>query len=207
MGRIEEVPEVPLVVANSTVNKIKKIRAGKGKMRNRRYVMRKGPLVIYSDNNKKLVQAFRNIPGVDTCDVSRLNLLQLAPGGHLGRFIIWTEDAFEQLDSLYGTFTENSKEKKNYHIPRPIMTNADLVRIINSDEIQAVVRPKKEQTKNFTRKKNPLKNQNFMEKLNPYAKVAKTLSNKRSADEQISPQQRKQIKQKRSGFYEILHQD
>merc|ERR1712063_226680 len=230
--RIEEVPEVPLVVANSTVNKIektkqavellkqvgayndvqkaknsKKIRAGKGKMRNRRYVMRKGPLVIYSDNNKKLVKAFRNIPGVDTCDVSRLNLLQLAPGGHLGRFIIWTEDAFEQLDSLYGTFTENSKEKKNYHIPRPIMTNADLVRIINSDEIQAVVRPKKEQTKNFTRKKNPLKNQNFMERLNPYAKVAKTLSNKRSADEQISSQQRKQIKQNRAGFYEILHQD
>ena len=29
-------------------------------------------------------------------------LLQLAPGGHLGRFIIWTKSAFSKLDELYG---------------------------------------------------------------------------------------------------------
>ncbi len=28
---------------------------------------------------------------------------QLAPGGHLGRFIIWTKSAFEKLDSIFGT--------------------------------------------------------------------------------------------------------
>ena len=28
--------------------------------------------------------------------------LQLAPGGHLGRFIIWTKSAFDQLDSIFG---------------------------------------------------------------------------------------------------------
>merc|ERR1712032_644362 len=37
----------------------KKIRAGKGKMRNRRYVMRRGPLVIYSEDNG-IVRAVRN---------------------------------------------------------------------------------------------------------------------------------------------------
>merc|ERR1712060_543177 len=68
----------------------KKIRAGKGKMRNRRYVMRKGPLVIYSEDNG-IVRAMRNIPGVDTACVSRLSVLQLAPGGNFGRFLIWTE--------------------------------------------------------------------------------------------------------------------
>merc|ERR1719204_2370667 len=77
-------------------------RAGRGKMRNRRFRNRVGPLVIYNEDNA-VVRAFRNIRGVDTCQVSRLNLLQLAPGGHLGRLIIWTQSAFQALDGLYGT--------------------------------------------------------------------------------------------------------
>ena len=28
--------------------------------------------------------------------------VQLAPGGHLGRFIIWTRSAFERLDEVFG---------------------------------------------------------------------------------------------------------
>ncbi|XP_022857601.1 60S ribosomal protein L4-like [Olea europaea var. sylvestris] len=109
--RIEEVPELPLVVSDSTealektnaAMKILKqigaytdaekakdslgIRPGKGKMRNRRYISRKGPLVVYGTEGAKLVKAFRNITGVEVAHVSRLNLLKLAPGGHLGRFI------------------------------------------------------------------------------------------------------------------------
>lgn len=34
--------------------------------------------------------------------MERLNLLQLAPGGHLGRFCIWTKSAVEQLDKIFG---------------------------------------------------------------------------------------------------------
>ena len=60
----------------------KKIRAGQGKMRNRRFVMRRGPLIVYSADNG-ISKAFRNLPGVDLCSVDRLNLLQLAPGGHV----------------------------------------------------------------------------------------------------------------------------
>jgi ribosomal protein L4 len=33
-----------------------------------------------------LLELLRNVPGVETVHVSRLNLLQLAPGGHVGRF-------------------------------------------------------------------------------------------------------------------------
>jgi len=51
------------------------MRAGKGKMRNRRYQLRKGPLVIYGTENVKLVKALRNVPGVECCNVSRMNLL------------------------------------------------------------------------------------------------------------------------------------
>merc|ERR1711941_246809 len=79
----------------------RRIRAGKGKRRNRRYVQHVGPLVVY-DESGPLTQAFRNLPGVELCQVSRLNLLRLAPGGHLGRFIVWTEGAFKQLDSVFG---------------------------------------------------------------------------------------------------------
>jgi hypothetical protein len=75
----------------------KKIRRGTGKMRNRRYVERKGPLLVYASNNG-IEQGFRNIPGMEIACVDRLNLLKLAPGGHLGRFVIWTQAAFEKLD-------------------------------------------------------------------------------------------------------------
>jgi large subunit ribosomal protein L4e len=191
--RIEQLPEVPLVVENKSIDNLDKtsaavkflknlnaygdvekakdslkIRAGKGKMRNRRYVQRRGPLVIYNDKSP-LVKAFRNLPGVELACVSRLNLLQLAPGGHLGRFCIWTKDAFERLDSLYGTYRKPSAEKSDYRLPRPLLTNADLSRIINSDEVQSTLREKIPQRKMRTQKKNPLKNLGVRVKLNPLA--------------------------------------
>lgn len=53
----------------------KSIRAGKGKLRGRRYNTRKGPLIIYNNENVKLLRAVRNIPGVEVANVNRLNLL------------------------------------------------------------------------------------------------------------------------------------
>jgi len=153
--RVMEVPELPLVVNNLSVDSTKtllgvfkklgvseelkrsrdsrKIRTGHGKMRNSRYVMRKGPLIIYGDQNNKVKQTARNLPGVDTCNVHRLNLLQLAPGGHLGRFIIWTQDAFAELNKIFGNYRAKGIEKGGYVLNRNTMTCADLSRIINSD--------------------------------------------------------------------------
>jgi len=149
-----------------------KIRRGKGKLRGRRYVQRRGPLVVYNEDGP-LVKAFRNLPGVELAAVSRLNLLQLAPGGHLGRFVIWTKDAFERLDAIYGTYKKTSTEKHDFHLPRAAMSNADLARIINSDEVQTRLRPKKANNRQFIRKRNPLKNLGFLLRLNPYAKNLK----------------------------------
>ncbi|KAF6134922.1 hypothetical protein GIB67_002323 [Kingdonia uniflora] len=198
--RIEEVPEIPLVVSDSAegvektkeaikvlseigamgdVEKAKKsisIRPGKGKMRNRRYISRKGPLVVYGTEGTKIVKAFRNIPGVEVANVERLNLLKLAPGGHLGRFIVWTKSALEKLDSVYGSFEKSSEKKKGYVLPRSKMVNADLARIINSDEVQSVVRPIKKDVKRAPLKKNPLKNLNTMLRLNPYVKTARRMA-------------------------------
>ncbi|MCT8882745.1 hypothetical protein K4W56_20845, partial [Clostridioides difficile] len=88
-------------------------------------------------------------------NVERLNLLQLAPGGHLGRFIIWTKSAFQKLDSLYGTYSKKSASKTGYQLPRHQMNNANLGRLINSDEIQSVVRAGKYQKHRRFQKKNP----------------------------------------------------
>jgi len=102
-------------------------------MKNSRFTMRKGPLVIYGDENPLVKRASRNLPGVEVCNVNRINLLQLAPGGHLGRLIVFTKDAFEKLDSIFGTFTQASEAKKGFQLGRSMMTCADLARIINSD--------------------------------------------------------------------------
>merc|ERR1712115_587048 len=126
----------------------KQLRAGKGKMRNRRYTLRRGPLVIYAKNDG-IELAFRNLPGVELCCVDRLNLLQLAPGGHMGRFCVWSQAALEALDTIYG--------EEGKRIPTAAMTNADLARIINSDEIQSVLNAVKPGSKHYAPKANPLR--------------------------------------------------
>jgi large subunit ribosomal protein L4e len=182
---IDQVKEVPLVVdasiesvqktkealailnrigAGADVDKAKAsqaLRTGTGKMRNRRYVARKGPLIVYASDNG-ISKSFRNIPGVDLINVEKLNLLKLAPGGHLGRFIVWTQPAFEKLEAVYGS-------KKGYALPTNIMANSDLTRIINSEEIQTKLVAKKSGTPRYRHKKNPLTNLGVRVKLNPYA--------------------------------------
>jgi large subunit ribosomal protein L4e len=154
------------------VKRTKKLRAGKGKMRNRRFVLRKGPLVIY-DESDGIDKAFRNLPGVELAKVDNLSVLNLAPGGHLGRFCVWTQSAFNKLDKLFGT-GKQAMLKKGYSLPKPIMTNADLHRIINSDEVQSRLRPKKSQSKRLRLKRNALKNKVYMSKLNPFANVQRS---------------------------------
>jgi len=124
----------------------KQTRPGKGKMRGRLYKRRRGPLVVYKNDNG-LVQAFRNIPGVDLMCVDRPNLLQLAPGGSVGRLCVWSKSAFEAL----------SDRSSGKNVPQTIMTNSDLNALINSDEIQAVVNAQKS-VKKVMRKRNLLAN-------------------------------------------------
>ena len=201
--RVENVPELPLVVDDklesyektkdaigflkrfgayedvAKVIKNKRLRAGKGKMRGRRYKLRKGPLVVFSHENVKLAKAFRNIPGVEVANVNRLNLRQLAPGGQLGRFIIWTASAFKALDHIFGSYRKTGEEKKGYQLNRPLLANADLARIINSDQIQNVVRvAHKNKPFHQIQKKNPLRNVKALKALNPNAALVKIAAKK-----------------------------
>uniref|UniRef100_A0AC34PY77 60S ribosomal protein L4 C-terminal domain-containing protein n=1 Tax=Panagrolaimus sp. JU765 TaxID=591449 RepID=A0AC34PY77_9BILA len=153
------------------VYRSKHIRAGKGKSRNRRHKQKKGPLVIYN-NDGGIHKAFRNIPGVSTSNVNYLNLLKLAPGGHVGRLVIWTESAFRKLDSIFGTYTTKSDVKSGFSLPKAKMSNCDLTRLLRSDEIKKAIREKPVRAVVSRPHGNPLKNKKLMEKLNPYASVA-----------------------------------
>jgi len=193
---IDGIPEVPLVVADSVqsftktkqaveflrrnkawadiakVYASRRMRAGKGKLRNRRHVQKLGPLVVY-DQDQGLTKAFRNIPGCDAIQVDNLNLLKLAPGGHVGRFIIWTESAFKKLDGLYGTWRKPSATKAGWNLPQPKMANTDLTALLKSDAIRAVLRAPNKKVSRAVVRTNPLKNIRTMLQLNPYAAVVK----------------------------------
>jgi len=202
--KVDKVPELPLVLETkdtntksllSTLNKLgagadlakvrksKQIRQGTGKYRNSRYVMRKRPLLVYGDDSSNVKQAARNLPGVDTCHVSRLNILQLAPGGHLGRFVIYTKDAFKALSTVFGGYSEASTQKSGFTLNRTVMACADIARIINSDQVQSKLREVRQNIVAHDKtKKNPLKNKAMMNKLNPFAKKKAELIAKQEKD-------------------------
>jgi large subunit ribosomal protein L4e len=75
----------------------RKVRAGRGKMRGRRYKQRKSVLIVTGD--KQLLPA-RNLAGVDTVSVDRLNAELLAPGTQAGRLTVWTESAIKKLEGF-----------------------------------------------------------------------------------------------------------
>jgi large subunit ribosomal protein L4e len=216
--RVDQVPEFPLVLADS-LNRVtktkdakailerhgafadvqkaddsKKLRCGAGKSRNRRYTQRRGPLIVY-DASEGLDKSFRNLPGCELALVDNLSLLDLAPGGHLGRFIVWTKGAFEKLDSIFGTYDESAKLKNGFTLPRSSMTNADLARIINSDEIQSVLRPIQTTTNVIPQKRNPLKVNAVRVALNPYhAAVVKRETDKQNASKDAKGKATKAIR-------------
>jgi len=193
---IEQISECPLIIADKVeefkktkdavallkrlkawpdvmkVYNSKRLRAGIGKMRNRRYKKKLGPCVIYNKDSG-ITRAFRNIPGITLQNVNQLNLLRIAPGGHVGRFCIWTESAFRKLDALYGTWRKGSLLKKDFNLPMPIMSNTDLQRLLKSDEIKAALRPRQTSQIRHKVKLNPLRNIRAMIRLNPYAAVLK----------------------------------
>jgi len=123
---IEDVPAIPLIVTDDLerlkktkegeetlihlgvlsdiyrVRESRKIRAGKGKRRGRRIKQAVGPLIVLAEN-KGVMGAARNIPGVGIVTVNDLNAEILAPGAHPGRLTIWTEGAIKKLGELHSS--------------------------------------------------------------------------------------------------------
>lgn len=120
---IDNIPELPLVIDDKiqTIKKTsaafkifsdlglntelskskqsKKIRAGKGKRRGRKYKKNRGILFVIKEDFG-IMKATRNIPGIEIVKFENMSINNLAPGGSLGRLILWSQSAFDELNNL-----------------------------------------------------------------------------------------------------------
>ncbi|MCK4884018.1 MAG: 50S ribosomal protein L4, partial [Candidatus Diapherotrites archaeon] len=81
---------------------LKKIRAGRGKTRGRKYKTKRSALIVVA-NHKDIQQAAANLPGIEVIQVEQLNAHILAPGTMAGRLVVWTESSIEKLSKgLFG---------------------------------------------------------------------------------------------------------
>ncbi len=117
--RIESVKEMPIVVDDKiqelkkTKDLIKflkkiglekeleriserKIRAGRGKSRGRKYKVKVGPLFVITED-KGIGKAVSNLLGCNVCRVGNLSAEYLAPGAQPARLTIFTKSAIEKL--------------------------------------------------------------------------------------------------------------
>nr|WP_321497511.1 50S ribosomal protein L4 [uncultured Methanolobus sp.] len=76
------------------------IRAGKGKLRGRRFKNKKS-LLIVATCDSPIMKSARNLAGVDVVSVDSLNAEVLAPGTHAGRLTVWTESAISSLGGMF----------------------------------------------------------------------------------------------------------
>jgi large subunit ribosomal protein L4e len=72
----------------------RKVRAGRGKMRGRRFKQRKSLLIVTAE---KPLKAARNLAGVDVITLEQLTTELLAPGTLPGRLTVFTESAIVKL--------------------------------------------------------------------------------------------------------------
>lgn len=134
----------------------RKIRAGKGKKRGRKYRKIRGILIVVSRDDCSLKNAGKNIPGVEIKSVEKLNAEILAPGTNPGRLTTFTEAAIDKL-AKERLFTDNpliSKEEKE-EIKKVKKEQKEDVEKIKKEEKTKTVRKKakKKETEKKTAKK------------------------------------------------------
>ncbi len=121
--KIEEVKEIPLVVEDEFQKltkakevekafealgvatdieraKEKKIRAGKGKRRGRKYRRKKSVLIVVS-KDEGIGKGAGNFPGVDVVLAKDVSAEDLAPGTHAGRLCIFTKSALQVIEGRF----------------------------------------------------------------------------------------------------------
>jgi len=96
----------------------RRVRAGRGKRRGRKYKRKKGPLIVVSGENEEIIRAARNLEGVDVVPVDKLSVEHLAPGGHPGRLTIWTKKAIFLLEKKINDQWNRWKARKEIDLEK-----------------------------------------------------------------------------------------
>ncbi|MCQ2085843.1 MAG: 50S ribosomal protein L4 [archaeon] len=74
-----------------------KIRAGRGKMRNRKYRTPTSILFVVSDDDAPILRGACNLPGVQVKTVNSISAAILAPGGDAGRLTVYTKSSIASI--------------------------------------------------------------------------------------------------------------
>lgn len=82
------------------VIKVKKQRAGRGKLRGRKYKSNAGLLFVIGSGEKT------KRSGIDVVKVDELRIKDLAPNGEAGRITIYTEKAIAEINEIFGEKNE-----------------------------------------------------------------------------------------------------
>ncbi len=76
--------------------------SGKPRLRGRKAKVKRGPLIIVSEDSG-IFKAAGKLRGVDCVLASNLSPIHMAPGGHPGRLVLWSKSALDSLPrALYG---------------------------------------------------------------------------------------------------------
>jgi large subunit ribosomal protein L4e len=75
----------------------KRIRAGRGTMRDRKYKVPRSVLLVVGDDDVPLFKGASNLTGVEVVSARGLNASLLAPGGDAGRLTVFSESALRRV--------------------------------------------------------------------------------------------------------------
>lgn len=105
---------------------VKKVRAGKGKMRGRKYQRKTGLLIVVSEECA-LANAAKNVAGIDVVEVANLNAELLAPGTDAGRATLFTKGALEKLEKENLFFSKIKEHKVKVTVTKSQADKAEKV--------------------------------------------------------------------------------
>ncbi len=88
---------------------VKKVKAGQGSKRGRKYQNKKGPLFVLGKKHE-VSKVLTSIKGIDCTLINNINVELLAPGGTPGRLTLFTKDAIDILNEKK-LFTNEIKQE------------------------------------------------------------------------------------------------
>tara|TARA_Y100000310_G_scaffold206646_1_gene207074 strand:- start:3484 stop:4437 length:954 start_codon:yes stop_codon:yes gene_type:complete len=132
---------------------VKKIRSGRGTMRNRKYRTKKGPLLVVS-KKCELTESGINISGVEVCEVKNLNVRILAPGGNPGRLTLFTQNAIKKMEdeNLFFQKKKKTSKEKTEKKEVPVATKKIVKTIVKKAAKKTIKKTVKKIAKKVTKK-------------------------------------------------------
>ena len=91
----------------------RKIRAGRGTMRNRTYKTKRGPLIITSSMDKALNKSARNILGIDIIPANSLIVSDFGMSEKAGRAVLFTLEGAKEFSDAFLTESQSKTAKGN----------------------------------------------------------------------------------------------